>query len=216
MSTLIFDIETGALPRAEIAHLAPVFEAPGNYKDLEKIAAYIHGKEAEWYQSAALSALSGRVLAIGILDAHRPEESQFFASGNEAQDLIDFWSYIATEGGYLKVDLVGFNSNSFDLPFLIRRSWALGIRPPRELTQTRYLPSNCRDILDIWRCGNREDRVSLDRLAKFLGVGAKTGNGADFASLWSTDPVSALAYLENDLRLTLACAEKLNAVPMLR
>lgn len=204
MSALVFDIETGPRSRAELAECVPTFEAPSNWKDPEKIAACIAQKEAEWFQSAALSALTGRVLAIGYLDTANGETGAF-ASGDEAADIAAFWQRVAPDG-YLLPDLIGFGSNRFDLPFLIRRSWCLGVAVPRELVSGRWLPSHCIDVLETWRCGVREESVSLDRLGQFLGVGRKTGNGADFASLWETDPSGALAYLANDLRLTRRCA----------
>lgn len=210
MTAIVFDIETGPRSRAELAECVPTFEAPSNWKDPEKIRACVSEKEAEWFQSAALSALTGRVLAIGYLDAVT-DELGYFATGDEAADLAAFWS-LAAPTGYVNADLIGFNSNRFDLPFLIRRSWYLGVAVPFELTTGRWLPSQCRDIMDTWRCGNREDSVSLDRLAQFLGVGRKTGSGADFAAIWATDPSGALAYLANDLRLTRRCAVALGLI----
>ena len=44
--------------------------------------------------------------------------------------------------------------------------------------------------------------VSLDKVAKFFGVGEKTGNGAQFWELYNTDKEAALAYLTNDVKLT--------------
>ncbi len=41
---------------------------PPTTKDPIKIEAYVAEKEEEWYGRAALSAISGRVLAIGYLD----------------------------------------------------------------------------------------------------------------------------------------------------
>ncbi|MGH8017741.1 MAG: hypothetical protein ACREIA_05525 [Opitutaceae bacterium] len=210
MSTLIFDIETGPLPRTDLAEIVPTFEAPSNWKDPEKIRACIAEKEAAWFQSAALSAVTGRVLAIGWLDPYADEHG-FFASGHEAADLTEFWSFIAPSG-FLNGDLVGFNSNRFDLPFLMRRSWRLGVPVPAQLLGGRYLPRECIDISDTWRCGVREDSISLDNLARFLGVGRKNGDGADFASLCDMNRAAALDYLANDLRLTLRCAIALGLI----
>ena len=137
MSNYIFGIETGPRSRAELAECVPTFEAPSNWKDSEKIRAYVAEKEAEWFQSAALSALTGRVLAIGYLDAVT-DELGYFASGDEAADLAAFWHLVAPTG-YLNSDLIGFSSNRFDLPFLIRRSWHL--RSPHEKPPTDAVPT---------------------------------------------------------------------------
>jgi len=211
VSALIFDIETGPRSRADLAELMPTFEAPANWKDAEKIRAHLAEKEAAWFQSAALSAVTGRVLAIGWLDPFADEHG-FFASGNEAEDLAAFWTFIAPNA-YLTGDLIGFNSNRFDLPFLIRRSWRLGVPVPSQLLGGRYLPGECIDIMETWRCGVREDSISLDNLARFLGVGRKTGHGADFASLFDMNRDAALDYLLNDLRLTHRCAVALGLLP---
>jgi len=211
MNAFVFDIETGPRSRAELAECVPTFEAPSNWKDPEKIRAHVAEKEAEWFQSAALSALTGRVLAIGALDV-ASDSYAIFASGDEAADLAAFWGLVAPTG-YLGADLIGFNSNRFDLPFLIRRSWHLRVPIPTDLVRGRWLPAACTDIMETWRCGVREDSVSLDRLAQFLGVGRKTGRGADFASLWATDRAAALAYLTSDLRLTRRCAVALGLLP---
>jgi Predicted 3'-5' exonuclease related to the exonuclease domain of PolB len=210
MKTYIFDIETGPRPRDEIAHLCPVFEAPASYKDPEKIAAAIFAKEAAWYADAALSAVTGRVLAIGYLDA-LTDELGYFATADEAADIAAFWNLIAP-GGYLNADLVGFNSNSFDLPFLVRRSWALGVTPPTEFTSGRWLPSGCRDLIDVWRVGNRQEHIGLDQLARYLGLPGKSGSGADFARLWEVDAPAALAYLAQDLTVTRNVARRLGVV----
>jgi predicted PolB exonuclease-like 3'-5' exonuclease len=209
MNTITFDIETGASSRAEIAELKPDFEAPSNWKDPDKIRAYIEAKEADWHQQAALSATTGRVLSIGYIE--EGGEFRALASGDEASDIAAFWNVI-THYGAITHRLVGFNSNSFDLPFLIRRSWKLGIRPPATLMSGRYLNHNCVDLLDLWRCGNREDRISLDKLARFLGIGGKNGNGAEFASLFSMNREAALRYLENDVLLTRRCAQVLGVL----
>ena len=210
MSTIIFDIETGPLPRADLSEIVPTFEAPSNWKDADKIRAHVAEKEATWFQSAALSAVTGRVLAIGWLDPYADEHG-FFASGNESEDIAAFWAFIAPDG-YLRGDLVGFNSNRFDLPFLMRRSWRLGVQVPTQLLGGRYLPRECIDIMETWRCGVREDSISLDGLARFLGVGRKTGDGAAFASLLDMNREAALDYLANDLRLTLRCAIALGLI----
>ena len=209
MNAITFDIETGPLSRVEIADQMPVFEAPSNWKDPEKIRAYIATKEAEWYQQAALSATTGRVLAIGYIQDSGAFDT--LASGDEATDIGSFWDLI-TYYGAVTQRLIGFNSNSFDLPFLIRRSWKLGVRPPATLMSGRFLNHNCVDLLDLWRCGIREDRISLDKLARFLGVGGKNGEGADFASLWSMNREAALSYLQNDVLLTRRCAQVLGVL----
>lgn len=60
-------------------------------------------------------------------------------------------------------------------------------------------------MLDFWSFGTR-DSIKLRDLAKFLGVGEKTGDGADFSGLYESDGKSAIDYLRNDVLLTMRCA----------
>ncbi|HWI60040.1 MAG TPA: hypothetical protein VNZ22_22630, partial [Bacillota bacterium] len=66
MKTIFFDIETGALPAAEIANLMPAFDPTevktGNLKDPDKIAAKLAEAEAnhrrDFLDRAALDPLT--------------------------------------------------------------------------------------------------------------------------------------------------------------
>jgi len=99
---------------------------------------------------------------------------------------------------------IGFNIFNFDLPFLILRSMKLGVAVPpcfnpgdRWVKWDRFI-----DVMNFWTLGRREERISLDKFARFLGVGKKEGSGKDFAALLATDRAKASEYLENDLKLT--------------
>jgi hypothetical protein len=63
--------------------------------------------------------------------------------------------------------------------------------------------------MDVFALGEYQKRISLDRLAKFVGVGEKSGSGADFYEKWLNDRDAALEYLENDVRLTKAVWDKI-------
>lgn len=202
---LVFDIETGPLPRAEIEPLCPKFDAPANYSNPDKIAAYIDAKREDWFDRAALSALTGQVLAIGCQVG---ETFTYYASGDEAEDIAAFWDLIADTGG-LNDRVIGFNILGFDIPFLVRRSWKLGIKVPFNLFRGRWPNEFLVDLMDVWKCGSRDQSVSLRTLSRYLGVGDKNGDGKDFASLLESDREAALAYLENDVRLTTRCAAAL-------
>jgi hypothetical protein len=88
----------------------------------------------------------------------------------------------------------------------------LGVPVPKGVTNGRYLNPRFIDIMDAWKVGDYQASISLDRLAKHLGCGSKNGNGADFARLLVEDREAAMAYLENDIRMTLAVARKVGLV----
>ena len=195
------DIETGALPLAEIAHLKPAFSAPGNYKDPYKIAENIAEQEARWFEKAALSPLTGQILVIGIKPFGLPVR---YLEGPETGILADFWQEF---GDGVELDKWhGHAITGFDLPFIIKRSWLHGITVPMSLLFTnggRYI--NDRrfvDTMTAFQCGDRNDFVGLDRVAKFFGLPGKTEDlGAQFAEIYRTDRARALAYLGRDLEI---------------
>jgi predicted PolB exonuclease-like 3'-5' exonuclease len=211
MSPLIFDIETGPESDEVLAVMEPEFSAPSNYKDPAKIAQNIEEQRESWRARAALCATTGRVLAIGMMDAEigirllTPDNS-------EAELISEFWKAAAPDGKLRY--LVGFNSNRFDIPFLVRRSYKLGVRVPYGVTNGRYLNPRFVDIMDAWKVGDYQASISLDRLAAHLGCRRKNGDGAHFAELYESDPDAALNYLQNDILMTHEVAVKLGVVEM--
>ena len=197
----IFDIETGPLPDAELELVKPVFRAPSNYKDESKISAYIIDAEADWKKRAALSSLTGRVLAFGTKEG----ETIRIIEGTEPDMLTKFWGvFRAAE------EMVGFCVKSFDLPFLVQRSFINQVKVPVTLFDGRYWSRDVVDLQEVWLCYGRErDGASLDAVCRACGIGGKTGSGADFARLYDTDREAALMYLRDDLNLTQKLAERL-------
>ena len=206
MKTLVFfDIETGPSPTAET--FKPVFEAPRNLKDPAKIAAAVEEKEIEWREKLALSAVTGMVLAIGY--AVGEEEIQIL-HGDERETLTGFWDVLRELLFRGDHRLCGWNICGFDLPFLLRRSWALGIIPTDWVYHSGKLSFFHVDLMRVWCGENPLDRISLDTAAKFFGFPGKRGNGADFARLYEDDLHAALWYLYGDVSLSRDIAKKMN------
>jgi DNA polymerase elongation subunit (family B) len=225
MTTIVFDIETGPLPETELLAMLPAFDPAevktGNIKDPEKVAAKIAeakaSHERDFIDRAALDPLTGQVIAIGVMACDASGETKpvysagefsIIAYENEADTLRGFWELLDGEMGRLN-PLIGFNICNFDLPFLFRRSWKHHVPVPYGLRRGRYWGDQVIDLRDIWQLGDRQARGSLDSIAKHLGVGAKNGEGKDFARLWQTDRKQAEAYLQNDLVLTAKVADAL-------
>jgi hypothetical protein len=208
LRTILFDIETGPLDRIELSAMMPTEWPLGNVKDPEKVKAAIAAKEKAWLEDAALDALTGRVLAIGTLEAGRFE---CLADDDEPALLRKFWAFVQSpESGLQRI--IGFNCNSFDLPFLVRRSWKHRIALPLGLREVRYWGREVVDLRDVWQCGDRTARGSLATIAAHLGIGSKIGSGLDFAALWIVDKKKALEYLNNDLILTQKIAHRLGII----
>lgn len=201
---VFFDIETSALPDTEIAGMIPEFSAPKNYRSEEKIAEYIRLERETWMSRAALSAETGRVIAIGLRESG---VNTIIAENQEAATLTKFWTVLEAKSAD---HWIGFNIAAFDLPFLIRRSWHHGVAVPQGVMPGgRMNHAVFTDLMQEWQCGERHERISLDRLARFCGLRGKKGEGSAFARLWATERKLAIAYLENDLLLTEQIATRL-------
>lgn len=246
---VIFDIETGPRPWAEIEQFFTPPAAPGEFdpaavkygntkaadkraiilaeaKEKHALAVASHAQtieaaKAEFLDKAALSPLTGQVLAIGYLHADRKPEDRAVlkyqgehCAATEATILEEFWVLyeITREAGG---QIVGHNIYGFDLPFMIRRSWLLAVEvPPDVLRDGRYWSKVFIDTMSVWGCGAYKDYTSLDDLARFFGVGQKPGDcsGADFARMFNAsdeERATALEYLKNDLTMTWGVARKM-------
>ncbi len=158
---LFFDIETKARPEA-VAHL-PAPTAPANYKDAEKIAAYIAEKRADQLASAALDPDTGEIVAISLRRYPADEQTQVYLAGrdgNEGDLLHCFWDAFADIGGHA----CGYNIIAFDLPFILRRSLAWGEKPSIIPRLAKYQTGPTIDLFGIlynWQPGK-----SLKTVAK--------------------------------------------------
>lgn len=219
---LVIDIETGPLPLDQLKVICPPFDESevkcGNLKDPDKIAAKIDEARrnhfGDFVDRAALSAISGQVLAIGY---YNPTTNGLFIDGAEANDerqlLSNFWRKYR-ECRQRNVKIVGHNLASFDIPFIARRSLILDVGIPDSLLEKgRWLDSIFVDTMSFWGFGGREP-IKLDLLGKCLGLGGKLEGveGADFHKLWYgtlEERQLAIKYLTQDLRLTAAIAERM-------
>ncbi len=221
---IVMDIETGKdLPRA--VELMPPFDESevkvGNLKDEDKIRAKQSDRrtsyEKSWLEDAALRPETGHVLAIGLLPTRTEDEYLIFHAheSSEADIILSFWDFLESTHAATGQAFTGFAIFHFDLPFLIIRSRILGVPVPinlrvgRYFNQTRFI-----DLQEEWLCGrSRNDtRSSLDYVAKALGVGEKSGDGANFENLYTVNPAAALAYLKHDLFLAKGVARKLGLI----
>jgi len=197
-----FDIETCAVDPDELDKFMPAFDAPRNIKDEEKIQRAIEAKRTDWIDKAALSPLTGRILAIGL----RRERKDTILEGQESDIINGFWDYYRS---YDPQPFIGFNIRNFDLPYIIRRGFHCGVDYPRGILQNgRYWKENIIDLMDTWSCGIYGERISLDNFCKFLGVKGKSGSGKFFGELYATDKEAAIDYLKNDLKITQRVWEK--------
>ena len=206
---LVFDIETA--PLSGVAeYLTEPIEAPGNYKDPEKIKAYVAEKRQAQVDRAALDLDLCEIAAIGIglpLAAY----AQTRGTTSEADMLRGFWSFVRNtqkEGGIL----VGFNCLSFDLPILLRRSLYLGIETP-QIPVDKYRHDGVVDVLDVLTFSGKVTMRSQAFYCKRFGIPYNTISGAEVpglvrAGLWSDID----AHVRADVAATTALAARVGLI----
>jgi len=203
---LFFDIETTANPEA--IGLLPEPTAPSNYKDADKIAAYIEAKRAEQVEKAALDPDTGQVVAI----------SAQFDSG-----VLGYWTLmtddIVTEKFIIEefwqtfmihsAESCGYNIIGFDLPYLMRRSMALGIEVPMRPVLAKYRTEPTCDLMGILY--NWGPAKSLKWVCKRYGIPNPLPDleGSQVADM---DADTLRAYVENDVNLVVQLYEKMKGI----
>lgn len=211
------------MPEAEIrAKLMPFDPAKvklGVLKDPDKIRAKIAEAEAEHgneeVREGALHATTGTLAIVGFRQGETVTQYDVRESMTETAIIEASFSHIlrALDKGVI---VSGFFIKGFDLPFLVGRAWALGIKVPSRVFNAykpRYPWSESIVCLqEIWLAGSGAQfgtRVSLSTVLRELGLPPKSGTGGDFGALWASDQKAALQYNADDLAVEMQLAERL-------
>ncbi len=199
------DVETEANPEAE-SIFQPTFKPNGTLKDPEKIKADLAQKRLDWIGDGALYAERGRILAIGY-----NIDGCFYCYDDDEKSLLEGFISTIRHNVFEGYTICGFNILDFDLPYIRKRCLILGIPFPFYDRSNRWNPWTFPvfDAMKDWTCGKYNEYVSLDTVARALGVGQKTGNGKDFAKLFREDKEKAIEYLSNDLELSYKFCERM-------
>ena len=186
----VFDIETGPRIDIDLSSLVEPFDESevktGNLKDPEKIAAKIEEARAAHVANAiskaALSPRTGCVLAIGLkssrgvkcLSVDLVADNDPAKINEEESTLLSEWWSACSVWKSSGRKLIAHHI-SFDLPFLIRRSWILGVPVPAWVLSGRYRPDCFIDTEERWLCRNRfgYEKSNLDFVASAFGIEGK-------------------------------------------
>lgn len=216
---ILFDIETVGLPEEQLksTYKEETYEefaadCDQRWKEETKAAKYEERKIKAWetyVDKAALSPITGRVLAIGFASDKGAKVAD--GDGDEATLLAEFWGmYKKSRAATPRPRrMLGWNIHGFDLPFIIRRSWLHGVAVPATVRDAndRYWDSVFVDLMQRFSAGEWKAYTGLGVAAKFFGVGDKPEGitGKDFGRLWlgtEEEKEQARAYLLNDLQMT--------------
>lgn len=146
MTTLFLNIET---VRDESVELTEEIRPPANYKDPEKIAAYILKARQEMIAEMSLSPLTGRIVCIGIADE---SGDVTFVTLEEVVKILAKTKRLVT-----------FNGKQFDMPFIAVHAVLLGIKC--NLSRFMYKYSND-DHIDLYNVLSVRGKGTLSQWAK--------------------------------------------------
>lgn len=203
----VIDIETCGLEAAK--EFAEPIAAPANYKDPDKIAAYIAEKQAEQIAKAGLDIDLLRIVAIGITSRKQDAPTVYTAENEEeeADILSQFWK------GVYDFDsqpiFVGFNCLGFDLPALMRRSQYLNVNHPR-VTIDKYRTPHL-DLMQRLTWNGLVRARSLKFYCKRFGLPVNDAiDGKDIPGLVADGQWDqVVAHVTSDVILTKRLAERL-------
>ncbi len=206
MTYTYFDIETipdqseGALDRAKES-----VKVPANYKNPDTIASYIEENAQEAWEKTALDGWKGHVACIATQHGRWPVSDL-----NEEKELLQhFFNFLK------ETTLVGHNIISFDIPFLTKRALVLGVKlPPEHIWPRNLKPWDNRVFDTMLQLGNGKEFISLDNLARNLGIkgkGATTGKQVHY--MWQQGLHDEIAeYCADDVRIVREIHERFLSV----
>jgi len=236
MMRIYFDIETGPQSNAAIKEVLTYkeeeFKPRGNTKKRETVAkqheewqADAPLREAEWYSKqinkAALNPLVGRVIGVGWYSDAFGDTQIHMSNGPAAEkDLIECLlseiGHVVDRGG----QVITYNGDAFDWPFLVLRCKVLGIdmgsylkiKPFDKFGKT---PESFIDIAKEWmlfgsRYNRSYDMPKFEELCRVFGIKAKSQGfrGDQFHTMLATNPEAAREYLLEDVESLRLLAEK--------
>ncbi len=229
-SKLIFDIETigidfDALDKISQESLTRWIKKESTGEEDYQVAL------EELKNGLGFSPLTGEIIVIGVLDYAKNQGVVYFQSpgqnikefkennitfkqATEKEMLEQFW-----KGAQMYDEFIGFSSRAFDGPFLMIRSAYHGIRPTRNLSESRYVyqQKTCAhiDLSDqLTFQGNMRKKGSLHLWSNLFGIKSPKADGItgdDVGRLFKEKKFLEIArYNAGDLKATKELYEKWN------
>ena len=189
---IFFDLETRAL--ANVSDYINDPTPPGNYKDPAKIEAWIAEKKRDLIERAALDPDYGQIIALGIKEDNKEAQAFLSSEYEEAAIISLFWERFAAHKGFV----CGYNILSFDLPYLLRRSMELGVKPTVKPFLAKYRTAPTLDLMGaLYNWGQAK---SLKWVAKRYGIENPLPD-LDGSMVADMDNETLKAYSLNDVNI---------------
>lgn len=153
----------------------------------------------EAYKMTSLDGSYGQIFCIGYLKEPDMKTADVI-KGEEKKILQDFWEMIKDVSLF-----IGHNIMDFDLPFIYKRSIIHRVKPSINLNFARYRNSPIYDTIKEWEKWNSSSRISLDELAKVLGLPtSKTYmDGSQVYEFWQKGKAKEIyEYCKADVEVT--------------
>jgi hypothetical protein len=222
---LFIDIETVASPDAQL--LLPEPKIDKRIKDEVKIAAAREEKLAEALELAPLDPDLATIALISmqigtqgdptILLIDRPEikisarlkklltTTCYTTIMTEAAAIQTFWKYFAMCGGRA----VGYNIISFDIPFLLRRSFDLGVKPAVIPNLAKYRVEPLTDLFCLLFNWNWQGSKKLKWVCTRYGIEVLAPE-VDGSMVKDLSPKELVEYGLSDLHATVELFKRMN------
>lgn len=201
---LFFDIETEV--NSDAVEFIQVPSAPSNYKDQEKIAAYIAEKQAEALKTAALDPDYGKIIAIAMSGDPDLEPIVIDNYDYSEKEIVEqFWLYYQEYNGYS----CGYNIINFDLPYIMRRSFDLGVKASIIPFLAKYRVEPTTDLMGI--LFNWGQAKGLKWVCKRYGI-ENPFEGLDGSMVQDMDIATLRAYVANDVKLVQQLYKKMSGI----
>ena len=182
-------------------------------------------------EELGLSPLTGRIVALGVLDYEKNKGTIYFDPGknkhketteeqytlkpmSEAEMLKSFWA------GAAKYDtFITYNGRTFDIPYIAVRSAVHGVRPTKNLMSNRYLSMqrgaihiDLKDQLNFYGAVDFRRHGSLHLWTRAFGIESPKGGGIsgyDVGEYFAAGKILEIArYNSRDLTATAQLYER--------
>ena len=208
---LAFDIETVPLLSAMQSPYPEDREPPANYKNEDAIARWREKDRASWDEGRikeySLNPRLGRVVAFACWNEQGGRSAVAQTEADEHLLLEDFWTFLRHDPL-----LVGWNSQGFDLPFIVVRSLLLGVTPhvdvAKYLKRYSYAPHfDVKAALLAWDV--RRAGEGLHEWATAFGLAGKDHHGSEVYGMVQRGEWGVLgSYCRADAKATYDLAER--------